>query len=115
VISLTELLSFPAIACDAAYHPGLCRQMEAILERHALHPTIAGEARSLTGYLTRVAAGLGVGVADADHMRALQRTDVVVVPLAESVHFTTYVLHKHQPNGLPASLQRFLTHATTLH
>ncbi len=115
VISLTELLSFPAIACDAAYHPGLCRQMEAILERHALHPTIAGEARSLTGYLTRVAAGLGVGVADADHMRALQCTDVVVVPLAESVHFTTYVLHKHQPNGLPASLQRFLTHATTLH
>lgn len=115
MISLAELLSFPAIACDAAYHPGLYRQMEEILERYALHPTIAGEARSLTGYLTRVAAGLGVGVADADHMRALQRTDVVVVRLAEPVHFTTYVLHKHQPNGLPASLQRFLTHATASH
>lgn len=115
MVSLAELLSFPAIACHAAYHPGLCRQMEAILARHALQPTIAGEARSLTGYLTRVAAGLGVGVADADHMQALRRTDVVVVPLAEPVHFTTYVLHKHQPNGQPESLQRFLTHATTLH
>jgi DNA-binding transcriptional LysR family regulator len=115
VISLAELLAFPAIACHAAYHPGLCRQMEAILERHALQPTIAGEARSLTGYLTRVAAGHGVGVADADHMQALRRTDVVVVPLAEPIHFTTYVLHKHQPNGLPEALQRFLTHATTLH
>ena len=115
VISLAELLSFPAIACHATYHPGLCRQMEAIMEEHSLRPTIVGEARSLTGYLTRVAAGLGVGVADADHMRALRRTDVVVVPLAEPVHFTTYVLHKHQPNGLPEALQRFLTHATTLH
>lgn len=114
-VSLPELLAFPAIACYAAYHPGLCRQMEAILERHSLRPTIAGEARSLAGYVTRVAAGLGVGVADADHMQALQRTDVVAVPLAEPAHFTTYVLHKHQPNGLPESLQRFLTHATTLH
>ena len=43
------------------------------------------------------------------------RDPVVVVPLAEPVHFTTYVLHKHQPNGLPEALQRFLTHATTLH
>ncbi len=115
VISLAELLSFPAIACHAAYHPGLCRQMEAIMEEHSLRPTIAGEARSLAGYLTRVAAGLGVGVADADHMQALRRTDVVVVPLAEPVHFTTYVLHKHQPNGLPEALQRFLTHATASH
>lgn len=72
VISLAELLSLSAIACHAAYRPGLCRQMEAILERYSLRPTIAGEARSLTGYLTRVAAGLGVGVADADHMPALR-------------------------------------------
>lgn len=115
VIALAELFAFPVIACHVAYHPGLCRQMEATLERHSLLPTIAGEARSLTGYVTRVAAGLGVGVADADHMRVLQRADVVVVPLAEAVHFTTYVLHKHQPNGLPESLQRFLTYATASH
>ncbi|QFZ85192.1 LysR family transcriptional regulator [Variovorax paradoxus] len=115
VVSLAELLSFPAIACNAAYHPGLCQQMEAIFRRYSLAPTIAGEARTLTGYLTRVAAGQGVGMADADHMRALRRTDVVIVPLAEPVHITTYVLHKNQPNGLSESLQRFLAHATVLH
>lgn len=115
VLSLSELLAFPAITCHATYHPGLCQQMEAILRQHSLSPTIAGEARTLAGYLTRVAAGLGVGVADADHMRALRRTDVVVVPLAERVHFATYVLHKHQRSGLSDTLQRFLTHATTLY
>ena len=115
VISLAELFSFPAIACNAAYHPGLCQQMEAIFRQHSLTPTIAGEARTLTGYLTRVAAGQGAGVADADHMRALRRTDVVVVPLAEPVHFTTYVLHKRRRNCRPESLQRFLAHATDFH
>lgn len=114
VLSLSELFAFPVIACHAAYHPGLCRQMDAILRQYSLSPTVAGEARSLAGYLTRVAAGLGVGVADAGHMETLRRTDVVVVPLAEKVHFTTYVLHKHQRKGLPESLQRFLTHATAL-
>lgn len=115
VISLAELLSFPTIVYHADYHSGLSRQMEDVLKRYALHPTIVGEARSLAGYLTRVAAGLGVGMADADHMRALQRSDVVVVPIGESIHLTTYVLHKLQPTGLHESLRRFLTHATTSH
>ncbi|GAO21478.1 transcriptional regulator, LysR family [Alicycliphilus sp. B1] len=69
----------------------------------------------MIGDLTRVAGGPGAGVADADHMRTLLCDDVVVVPSAAPPHFTTYVLHKHQRNGLPESLQRFLTHATTLH
>jgi DNA-binding transcriptional LysR family regulator len=115
VVSLSELLSFPAIACTETYHPGLYQQMTAILQQLELSPTIAGEARSLSGYLTRVAAGQGVGLADVDHMRALQRKDIVVVPLAEQIHITTYLLHKHQRSGLSESLQRFLTHATTLY
>ncbi|KQW60453.1 LysR family transcriptional regulator [Variovorax sp. Root411] len=114
LVSLSELLSFPAIACTEDFHPGLYRQMTSILQKHALFPTIAGEARTLPGYLTRVAVGQGVGVADADHMLAMQRKDIVVVPLAEQVHITTYVLHKHQRGRMPESLQRFLTHATTL-
>ncbi|WP_326543514.1 hypothetical protein [Pseudorhodoferax sp.] len=80
-------------------HPRLCRQMEATQERHSLPLMIAGETRSLAGYLARATAGLGVGVAGADHMGALRRTDVAVAPLAEPVHFTTYVLHKYQPHG----------------
>lgn len=115
VVSLAELLSFPAISCTEARHPGLYQQMTAILQQLELSPTIAGEARTLTGYLTRVAAGQGVGLADADHMRTLRRKDIVIVPLVEQVHITTYVLHKYQRSGLSDALQLFLTHATNLH
>lgn len=113
-LSLSELLSFPTIACHAAFHPGLCQQMNEILRRYSLSPTPIAEARTLTGYLTRVAVGLGVGVADEDHMSALKRTDIAVVRLAEQIHFTTYVLHKPQNVGLQPALQRFITHATAL-
>lgn len=115
VVSLAELLSFPAISCTEAHHPGLYQQMTAILQQLELSPTIAGEARTLTGYLTRVAAGQGVGLADADHMRTLRRKDIVIVPLVEQVQITTYVLHKYQRSGLSDALQLFLTHATNLH
>ena len=115
LVSLDEIYAFPAIYVDATYHPGLCRQMGVILQQRSLSPTIIGEARTLSGCLMRVAAGLGVAVADADHMQAVRRADVAVIPLVEKLHFTTYVLHKHQPGGLSETLQRFLTHATTSH
>lgn len=115
MVSLAELLAFPAISVHANYHPGLCRQMGEILQQRSLSPTIVGEARTLSGCLTRVAAGQGVAVADADHMHAVRRANVAVIPLVEKLHFTTYVLHKHQPGGLSETLQRFLTHATTSH
>ncbi len=113
-VSWDELLSFPLIACTAASHPGLYQQVAAILREKALSPVIAAEARTLSGYLTRVAVGQGVGVADADHMRTLLRSDVAVITLAEPAHFTTYVLYKHQRFGLSEPVQRFLTHVSTL-
>lgn len=113
-VSWDELASFPVIAYTSALHPGLYQQAASILRQQALSPVIAAEARTLSGYLTRVAMGQGVGVADADHMRTLRRSDVAVLPLAEPAHFTTYVLHKHQRFGLSESVQRFLTHVSTL-
>lgn len=113
-VSWRALMSFPAISYSLAIHPGLHGQVAAILREKALSPVIAAEARSLSGYLTRVAVGQGVGVADVDYMQALQRRDVVVLPLAEPAHFTTYVLHKHQCFGRAESVQRFLTHVSTL-
>lgn len=115
VVSLNDLLAFPAISCTKVHHSGLYQQMKEILQQREIFPTIAGEARSLPGYLTRVAAGQGVGVASADHMRTLKRRDIVVVPLSEEIHLTTYVLHKQRPEGLSEILKRFLTHATTSH
>ncbi|WP_228898184.1 LysR substrate-binding domain-containing protein [Acidovorax sp. Leaf73] len=114
VLSLAELLRFPAIACQAASHPGLCQQVRNVLQQYSVSHTPVAEARTLTGYLTRVAAGLGVGIAGADHMRTLNREDIVVVRLAEPIHFTTYVVHKSLKSASRSVLHRFVTHATSL-
>lgn len=114
-ISMEDLLSFPFIACTQSHLPGLFQQMHSILGYRNLAPTIASEARTLSGYLTRVAVGNGVGLADETFMATLQRNDIVSVPLVERVLITTYVLYKNRPDGLTEELQRFLTHSTTLH
>lgn len=114
VVSWAELLSFPLVACTSALHPGLYEQVRMIVRQQARPPVIAAEARTLFGYLTRIAVGQGVGVADADYVRTFQRGDVVWRPLSEPAQFTTYVLHKHRRDGLPDTLERFLTHVSAL-
>lgn len=114
-VALADLLAFPLISCKSDRQPGLLQQMRAIVQRYSPAPTIVGEASSLSGYVTRIAAGMGVGLADAGHAATLHRTDVVAVPLQEDERIITWVLHKHQRFGLPEELQHFLTHAKTLH
>jgi hypothetical protein len=92
----------------------LVQQMRDIVRRHRTQIAITGEASSLAGYVTRIAAGMGVGLSDAGHAATLRRTDVVAVPLQEDERIITWVLHKHQRFGLPEDLQRFLTHAKNL-
>lgn len=88
--------------------------MQVIVQRHTAKVTLAGEAATLGGYVTRVAAGLAVGLADAGHIETLCRSDVRAVPLKEVECITTFVLHKHQRFGLPEALQRFVANAKTL-
>ncbi len=88
--------------------------MRAIVQRHTTTPTFAGEAGTLSGYVTRIAAGMGVGLGDTGHVATLRRSDVVSVPLREDERFTTFVVHKHQRFGLPDALQRFVAHTKTL-
>jgi DNA-binding transcriptional LysR family regulator len=114
-VAMADLLAFPLISCKADRQPGLLQQMRTIVQRYNPATTIVGEASSLAGYITRIAAGMGVGLADAGHVATLHRTDVVTVRLEEDEHIITCVLHKHQRFGLPKELQRFLTHAKTLH
>jgi DNA-binding transcriptional LysR family regulator len=113
-LTLGEVLSFPLLSYHPGRQPGLLRQMRAILERRAAIPTIAGEACTLNGYVTRIAAGMGIGLGDAGHIATLRRSDVVAVPLYEDERITTFVLHKHQRFGLHEALQRFVAHAKTL-
>lgn len=81
-------------------------------EQQALQDAIERLLRN--SYVTRIAAGAGVGLADAGHTWALQREDVIAVPLAEEEHVTTFVLHKHQRFGIAEPLQRFLAYVSTL-
>lgn len=113
VLSIAELLSFPLLSYSAERQPGLLQQMRSILQRQTATPTIAGEACTLTGYITRIAAGMGVGIGDAGHVATLCRDEVVAVPIQEDERITTFVLHKHQRFGLPEALQRFVAHAGT--
>ncbi|MGJ7491441.1 LysR family transcriptional regulator [Variovorax sp. ZT4R33] len=114
-VPMTDLLTFALVSCDADRQPGLWQQMRSIVQRYTLRPTLAGEAHTLTGYVTRIAAGLGVGLADSGHIETLGRADIAVVPLVQSEHIVTYVTYKQRRRGLPDTLQRFIAHAKTWH
>jgi DNA-binding transcriptional LysR family regulator len=114
-LALADVLSFPLLHCHAERQPGMRQQMRAIVQRYTTTPTIAGEARTLAGYVIRIAAGMGIGLGDAGHVATLRRADVVAVPLEEDERIETFVLYKHQHSGLPDALQRFVSHAKTLH
>lgn len=111
---IAELLAFPFLSYAADRQPGLLRQMQSIVQRHPATPTLAGQACTLSGYVTRIAAGMGVGLGDAGHVATLCRNDVVARPLHEDERITTFLLHKHQRFGLPDALQRFVANAKTL-
>lgn len=113
-LTLAELLAFPLLSCHVDRLPGLLKQIRAIVQRHTTTPTFAGEARTLSGYFTRIAAGMGVGLADAGHVATLHRSDVVTIPLRGDERITTFVLHKQQRFGLPDALQRLVAHIKSL-
>ena len=88
--------------------------MRAILRKHIVQAMLAGAACTLPGYVMRTAAGAAVGLGDAGRARALLRSNVLVLPMTEEEHITTFVLHKHQRFGITGPLQRFLAHISTL-
>lgn len=113
-VSLEELLAFPLLSWSEERLPGLLAQMRVIVREYTKAPTIVGEAFTLSGYVMRIASGVGVGLGDAGHAQALQRDDVVVLPLAEEEHITTFVLHKSRRIAQADSVQKFITHIKDL-
>ncbi len=113
-LSLADVVTFPLISCHPDHEPGMRRQTDAIVRKHAAAPVIAGEASSLTGLITRVGAGQGICLIDSGHLETLCRRDVVAVPLTQDEPIVTYVLHKHQNFERSSALQRFLAHVRTL-
>lgn len=114
VMPMQELLAFPLLSCSEERLPGLLAQMRAIVRKYSDRTIIADVAHTSHGYVTRIAAGVGVGLADAGHAQNLPRNDVVFLPLAEEEHITTYMLHKKQRFGIAEPVRRFLAHASSL-
>lgn len=114
IVALADLLAFPLLSCNEECLPGLLWQMRTIVRKYIDRATLAGEACTLSGYVTRIAAGTGVGLGDEGHALTLRRSDVVALPLAEEEHITTFVLHKHQRFGIADPAQRFLTYIDAL-
>lgn len=110
IVALSDLLAFPFLSCNEECLPGLLWQMRATMRKYVDRATFAGEACTLSGYVTRIAAGAGVGLSDEGHARTIRRSDVLALPLAEEEHITTFVLHKHRRFGIAGPVQRFLTH-----
>jgi DNA-binding transcriptional LysR family regulator len=109
-LTLAELLAFPLLSYHVDRLPGLMEQIRIIVQRYATTPTFAGEARTLSGYFTRIAVGLGVGLGDAGHVATLLSNYIVIVPLHEDERITTFLLHKRKRFGMPEALQRFVAH-----
>lgn len=114
IVALSDLLAFPLLSCNEKCLPGLLWQMRTIVRKYIDRATLAGEACTLSGYVTRIAVGAGVGLSDEGHALTLRRSDVLVLPLAEEEHIITFVLHKQQRFDIAAPVQRFLTHVSTL-
>ncbi|WP_398494369.1 LysR family transcriptional regulator [Variovorax sp.] len=113
-LSLAELLTFPIVGWHPDHLPGLRQQMEVGCRAcGAACPMTMGQASTLVGYATRVAAGLGVGLADAGHLRLLKSADLTVVPLLENLRFITYLLHKQRPFRASDVRHRFIAHVVS--
>lgn len=113
-LSMTDLLVFPLLSCRPDRQPGLRQQMRDIVKRYTEAPTLAGEASTLSGYLTRIASGFAIGLADAGHVATLRRPDIVSLPIREPERIITFVLHKPNRAATPAALKLFVTLAKAL-
>ena len=114
-LAVSEVCAYPMIAYHPKHKPGLRRQLDEIVLRHAATPTLAGQASSLTGLMNQVGAGNGVGLIDVGHLDVLCRTNLITVPLRDdTASITTYLLHKRQRSQLPMALEHFFTHAKSL-
>lgn len=113
-VALHDLLAFPLLSYSKRHLPGLHSQQCAVTQKYVQQVTLAGDACSLSGYITRVAAGTGVGLCDFGHVQACCRSDLVALPIVEPEHFTTFALYKQHRFGLRPVVQRFVLHVSTL-
>jgi DNA-binding transcriptional LysR family regulator len=109
-----QVVEHPLVVCDPHYKPGVHRQIDMLIRRHTSSPVIADQASSLSGFITKISVGAGIGLADAGHMLTVSRPDIVSIPLRdETASLTTYVLHRRRKSDLPQPLASFIAHMKT--
>lgn len=109
-IPLEDLIRYPLVVADPRLF-GNCDCEVGQLLRDAAVKLDVEYVASMDMMLTLVAAGYGVGFANAARMRVLNRPDIVMRPLAaQNVIHTTYLLRPESDPGTPAaiSLDRFV-------
>lgn len=114
-VALPDLLAFPLQSWNEDRFPGLVAQMRRIVGKYTKHTITAEEAFTLSGCVTRIASGAGVGIGDAGHTEAINRGDVLTLPLDEEEYIDTFVLHKNQRFAHADRADNFLTHVKSLY
>ncbi|WP_164133134.1 LysR family transcriptional regulator [Stenotrophomonas maltophilia] len=110
-IPLEDLIRYPFVMADPRLF-GRCNcELERLLRTATGKPSVVEYVASMDMMLTLVAAGYGVGFANATRIRVLNRPDIVMRPLATpNVIHTSYLLRPESDTGTPAaiSLDRFI-------
>lgn len=113
-VSLDQLLRYPLVL----FHPGLAegahRQIERLLRSVHAEPTVVERVASFELMMALVAAGYGVGFANASHLSRYRQPEVIARPLAgRSAVLTTCLL---RPDTAPSEeLGRFISRAVPAH
>jgi DNA-binding transcriptional LysR family regulator len=110
-IMLENLVRYPLVMADPRLSGQYSDELNRLLNSAADKPSTVEHVSSMDMMLTLVAAGYGVGIANAAQIRVRHRPDVVTRPLAApNVSHTTYLLRPDSgadpPPAIP--LDRFM-------
>lgn len=103
-IPLEDLIRYPFVMADPRLF-GRCNcELERLLHTAMGRPIVAEHVASIDMMLTLVAAGYGIGFANAARIGVCRRPDIVTRPLAApNVVHTTYLLRPDSNNGNAAT------------
>lgn len=97
----SQVLAYPMVACDPYYKSGVYRQIDVCIRRDGASPKIASLASSLAGSISKIGVGCGIGRVDVGHMLAVNRVNIVSIPMRHATaSLTPYVLYMPPKNGL---------------
>lgn len=93
-IPLEDVLRYPLVLCHPEVCEGCARQIQRVLRTVDAEPIVADHVRTHDMLIALVAAGYGIGLANATRIEDSRHSEVVARPLAgRAVMLTTYLLH----------------------